>query len=101
MTPYAGLVGGMKSLSLVEYAQPWLLPPYQLPSPSLCLTLDKGRPLLVLHPSRPFPTAPPPSSLTPLLTPPPTRLSLNVERSERRKAWRDLCGPMRKGQRCK
>ena len=43
MTPSAGLVEGMGSLSLIEYDQPRLLPPYQLPSPSLHLALDEGR----------------------------------------------------------
>ena len=101
MTPSAGLVEGMGSLSLIEYNQPRLLPPYQLPSPSLRLTLDKGRPLPVLHPSLPLPTMTPPSSPTPLPTPPPTRFSSKVERSERRKARRDLYGPMKKGQCCR
>ena len=54
MTPSAGLVEGMGSLSLIDYNQPRLLPLYQLPSPSLCLTLDKGRPLPVLHLSGPL-----------------------------------------------
>ena len=55
MTPSAGLVKGMGSLSLIEYDQPRLLPPYQLLSPSLRLALDEGRPLPVLHPSLPLP----------------------------------------------
>ena len=50
----------MGSLSLIEYDQPWLLPPYQLPSPSLRLALDEGQPLPVLHPSLPLPTMTPP-----------------------------------------
>ena len=100
-TPSAGLVEGMGSLSLIEYDQPRLLPPYQMPSPSLRLALDKGWPLPVLHPSLPLPTMTPPSSPTPLTTPPPTHSKSNVERSERRKAWRDLYGPTKKGQRCR
>ena len=55
MTPSAGLVEGMGSLSLIEYDQPQLFPPYQLPSPSLRLALDEGWPLPVLHPSLPLP----------------------------------------------
>ena len=101
MTPSAGLVEGMGSLSLIECDQPRLLPPYQLPSPSLRLALDKGWPLPVLHPSLLLPTMTPPSSPTPLATPPPTHSKSNVERSERRKTWRGLYGPMKKGQRCK
>src|ERR1700743_1236853 len=101
MTPSAGLVEGMGSLSLIKYDQPRLLPPYQLPSPSLRLALDEGRPLLVLHPSLPLLTITPPSSPTPLPTPPPTCSLLNVERSERRKARRDLYGLTKKGPRCK
>ena len=101
MTPSAGLVEGMGSLSLIEYDQPRLLPPYQLPSPSLCLALDEGRPLPVLHPSLPLPTMTPLSSPTPQTTPPPTCSMSNVERSERRKAQRALCGPTKKGQCCK
>ena len=91
----------MGSLSLIDYDQPWLLPPYQLPSPSLHLTLDEDRPLLVLHPSLPLPTMTPLSSPTPLTTPPPAHSKSNVERSERRKARRDLYGPTKKGPRCK
>ena len=91
----------MGSLSLINYDQPRLLPPYQLPSLYLRLALDKGRPLLVLHPSLPLPTMTPPPSPTPQTTPPPTRSMLNVERSKRRKAQRGLYGPTKKGPRCK
>ena len=91
----------MGSLSLIDYDQHWLLPPYQLPSPSLCLALDEGQPLPVLHPSLLSAAMTPPSSPTPLPTPPPTRSVLNVECSEWRKAQRDLYGPMKRGQWCK
>ena len=91
----------MGSLSLIEYDQPRLLPPYQLPSPSLRLALNEGRPLPVLHPSLPLPTMTPPLSPTPQTTPPPTHSKSNVECSERCKAWRGLYGPTKKGQRCK
>ena len=101
MTPSAGLVEGMGSPSLINYDQPRLLPPYQLPFLSLHLTLDEGRPLPVLHPSLLLPMMTPPPSLTPQTTPPPTRSMLNVERSEQRKAQRALCGPTKKGLRCK
>ena len=100
MTPSAGLVEGMDSLSLIEYDQPRLLPPYPLPSLSLRLALDEGQPLLVLHPSLPLPTMTPPTSPTPQ-TPPPTRSVSNIERSERRKAQRALYGQTKKGQRCR
>ena len=43
----------------------------------------------------------PPSSPTPLTTPPPTHSKSNVECSERHKARRDLYGLTKKGQRCK
>ena len=85
---------GMENLSLMEYNQPWLLPPYQLPSPSLCLALDKGQPLPVLHPSLPLLTMSPLSSPTPLPTPPPTH-------SKWRKDRMDLYGPKKRGQRCR
>src|ERR1700743_814560 len=101
MTPSAGLVEGMGSLSLIEYNQPWLLPPYQLPSPSLHLTLDKDRPLPVLHPSLPLPMMMTPSSLTPLPTPPPTRSMSKDTRSVRCKDQMDLYGLTKRGQRCK
>ena len=101
MTPSAGLVEGMGSLSLIEYNQPRLLPPYQLPSLSLRLALDEGQPLLVLHPSLPLPTMTPPSPPTPQMTPPPTHSKSNVERSERHKAQRALYGPTKKGPHCK
>ena len=95
MTPSAGLVEGMGSLSLIDYDQPRLLPPYQLPSPSLCLTLDEGRPLPVLHPSLPLPM------MTPLPTPPPTRSVSKGKRSKRHKNWMDLYGLMNRGQHCR
>ena len=101
MTPSAGLVEGMGSLSLIDYDQPRLLPPYQLPSLSLHLTLDEGRPLLVLYPSLPLPTMTPPSSLTPQMTPPPTRSVSKGERSVRCKARMDLYGPTKRGQCCR
>ena len=101
MTPSAGLVEGMGSLSLIEYNQPRLLPPHQLPSPSLRLALDKGQPLPVLHPSLPSLTMTPPSSPTPQMTPPPIHSKSNVERSERCKAQRGLYGPTKKGLRCR
>ena len=101
MTPCAGLAKGMANLSLIDYNQPWLLPPYRLPSPSLCLTLDEGRPLLVLHPSLPLPTMTPPSSPTPLLTPLPTHSMSKVECSEWHKAQMDLYGLTKRGQRCR
>ena len=91
----------MGSLSLTEYGQPRLLPPYQLPSPSLRLTLDKGRPLPVLHPSLPLPTVTPLSSLTPLMTPPPTHSVLKGEHSKWHKDQMDLYGPKKRGQRCR
>ena len=91
----------MGNLSLTECDPPRLLPAYQLPSPSLHLALDEGRPLPVLHPSLLLPTTSPPSSLTPLLTPPPTRSVLKEERSKRRKDRMDLYGPKKRGQRCK
>ena len=91
----------MGSLCLTEYDPPQLLPPYPLPSPSLRLALDEGQPLPVLHPSLPLPTTTPPSSLTPLLTPPPTRSMLKGARSARRKDRMDLYGPMKRGQRCR
>ena len=101
MTPSAGLVEGIGSLSLIDYDQPRLLPPCQLPSPLLCLALDKGRPLPVLHPSLPLPTMTPPSSPTPQTTPPPTSSILKGECSEWRKARMDLYGPTKRGQRCR
>ena len=101
MTPSAGFAEGMENLSLTDYDHPLLLPPYQLPSPSLCLALDEGWALLVLHPFLPSAATTPPSSLTPLPTPPPTHTSLNVEHSKWRKAQRDLYGPTKRGQRCK
>ena len=91
----------MGDLSLTDYTPPQLLPPYQLPSPSLHLTLDKGRALPVLHPSLPSAAMSPPSSLTPLPTPPPTHTSLNIKRSKWGKAQRDSYGPTKRGQRCK
>ena len=101
MTPSAGLVEGMGSLSLIEYDQPGLLPPYQLPSPSLHLALDKGWPLPVLHPSLPLPIMTPPSSPTPLPTPPPTHSVSKREHSKRHKDWMDLYGPKKRGQCCR
>ena len=101
MTPSAGLVEGMDSLSLIEYDQPWLLPPYELPSPSLRLALDEGRPLLVLHPSLLLLTMSPPSSPTPLMTPPPTHSMSKGECSKWHKDWMDLYKPKKRGQRCK
>src|ERR1700743_1216333 len=101
MTPSVGLVEQMDSLSLIKYNQPWLLPPYQLPSPSLCLALNEGQPLLVLHPSLPLLTMTPPSSPTPQMTPPPTHAKSNIKGYERRKAQRALYGPTKKGPHCK
>ena len=101
MTPSAGLAEGMENLSLMEFNHPRLLPPYQLPSPSLRLTLDEGRPLPVLHPSLLFPRMTPPSSPTPLMTPPPTCSMLKGKFSKQRKAQMDLYGPTKRGQRCK
>ena len=101
MTPCAGLAEGMGNLSLIEYDQPQLLPPYLLPSPSLCLTLNEGQPLLVLHPSLPLPTMTPLSSLTPLPIPPPTCSMSKGERSMWRKDRMDLYGPKKRGQRCR
>ena len=89
----------MESLSLVEYARPRLLPPDPLPSPSLCLALDKGWPLLVLHPSLPLQTPPP--SLTLHLTPPPICSVSKEERSKWHKDWMDLYGPKKRGQCCR
>ena len=91
MTPSAGLVEGMGSLSLINYDQPQLLPPYQLPSPSLRLALDEGQPLPVLHPSLPLPT----------MTPPPTHTMSKGKCSMWHKAWMDLYGPTKRGQRCR
>ena len=87
----------MENLSLVEYNQPRLLPPYQLPSPSLCLAVDEGQPLPVLHPSLPLLTT------TPLLspTPPKTRSVSKGERSKRHRDWMDLYGPKKRGQCCR
>ena len=83
----------MGSLSLIEYNQPQLLPPYQLPSPSLCLTLDKGHPLPVLHPSLLLQTMTPPltcpHSLGPLIRAPLippllcSRVALTLQSSDR------------------
>ena len=91
----------MGSLSLIEYDQPRLLPPYQLPSPSLRLALDEGQPLPVLHPSLLLLMMTPPSSPTPQTTPPPTHSKSNVERSEWCKALWALYGLTKKGPRCK
>ena len=91
----------MGNLSLIELDQPRLLPAYLLPSPSLCLALDKGWPLPVLHPFLPLLTMTPPSSPTPRVIPPPIRSISNVERSKRRKAQRALYGPTKKGPHCK
>ena len=52
-TPSVGLVEGMGSLSLFECDKRQLLPPYQLPSPSLCLALNEGHPLLVVRATAP------------------------------------------------
>ena len=101
MTPSAGLAEGMGNLSLTEFDQPWLLPPYQLPSPSLRLALDEGWPLLVLHPSLPLLTMTPPSSPTPLMTPPPTCSVSKGKRSKQHKDQMDLYGPTKRGQCCK
>src|ERR1700743_1408806 len=98
--PSAGLVEGMGSLCLTDYDPPQHLPPYLLPSPSLRLALDKGRPLPVLHPSLPLQTTPPPSP-TPRLTPPPTYSASKEERSKRHKDRMDLYGPRKRGQRCR
>ena len=94
-SPSAGLVEGMGSLSLTEFDHPWLLPPYQLASPSLHLALDEGRPLPVLHPCLPLPT------MTPLPTPPPTCSVSKEECSKRHKARMDLYGLKKRGQCCK
>ena len=101
MTPSAGLIEGMDNLSLIDFDQPRLLPPYRLSSPSLRLALDEGRPLPVLHPSLPLPTMTPLSSPTPQITLPLTCSMSNVEHFKRRKARRALCGPTKKGPRCK
>ena len=91
----------MGSLSLTEYDQPRLLPPYQLPSPSLRLALDKGQPLPVLHPSLPLPMMTPLSSPTPLPTPPPTLSVSKGEHSMWHKDRMDLYGPKKRGQCCR
>ena len=91
----------MGSLSITECAPPQLLPPYQLPSQSLHLTLDKGHPLPVLHPSLLSAAITSPSSPTPLLTPLPTHSSLKDKRSKWCKAQTDLYGLMKRGQQCK
>ena len=101
MTPSAGLVEGMGSLSLIDYDQPQLLPPCPLPSPLLRLTLDKGWPLPVLHPSLLLPTITPPSSPTPQMTPPPTHSVLKGKYSKQHKAQMDLYGPKKRGQHCR
>ena len=101
MTPSAGLAEGMENLSLTEFDHPRLLPHYQLPSLFLCLTLDEGHPLLVLHPCLPSPMMTPLSSPTPLPTPPPTCSVLKEERSKRHKARMDLYGLKKRGQHCK
>ena len=101
MTPYAGFVEEMGNLPLTKCDPPWLLPAYQLPSPSLRLALDEGHPLPVLHPSLPLLTASPLSSPTPLPTPPPTHSALKEECSKQRKDRMDLYGPKKRGQRCK
>ena len=101
MTPSAGLVEGMGSLSLIDCDQPQLLPPYQLPSPSLHLTLDEGQPLPVLHPSLPLLTMTPLSSPTPLMTSPPISSVLKGKHSMWRKDWMDLYGPKKRGQHCR
>ena len=98
MTPSAGLAEGMENLSLINYNQPWLLSPYQLPSLSLCLTLDKGWALPVLYPSLLSAMMTPPLSLTSRPTPPPTRSSLNAKCSKQRKAQRDLYELPKRGQ---
>ena len=97
MIPSAGLVGGMGNLSLTKYAPPWLLPPYQLPSLSLHLTLDKGLPLPVLHPPLLSAAMTPSSSPTPLPTPP-THSLFKGELSKWHKDWMDLYGPKKRGQ---
>ena len=101
MIPSAGPVEGMGNLSLTEFDQPQLLPPYQLPSPSLHLTLDEGQPLLVLHPSLLLPTMTSPSSPTPLPTPPPIRSMSKGKHSKQHKDWMDLYGPKKRGQCCR
>ena len=101
MTPCAGLAKGMGNLSLIDYNQPQLLPPYQLPFPSLRLVLDKGRPLPVLHPFLLLLKMTPPSSPTPLSTPPPTHSVSKGKRSKRCKDQMDLYGLTKRGQRCR
>ena len=91
----------MGNLSLIEYDQPRILPHYQLPSPSLCLALDEGHPLPILHPSLPLLTMTPPPSPTPHLTPPLTHSVLKGERSKRHKDWMDLYGLTKRGQHCR
>ena len=101
MTSSAGLTEGMENLSLTEFDCPQLLPHYQLPSPSLHLALDEGHPLPVLHPCLLLPTVTPPSSPTPLRTPPPTHSVSKEEHSKQHKAQMDLYGPKKRGQCCK
>ena len=98
MTASAGLVEGMDNLSLIEYDQPQLLPPYPLPSPSLRLALDEGRPLPDLHPSLLLPTMTPLSSPTPLRTPSPTRSMSKGKHSKRHKDRMELYGLTKRGQ---
>ena len=94
MIPSVGLVEGMGNLSLTEFNQPQLLPPYQLPSLSLHLALDKGHPL-------PLPMITPPSSPTPCLTPPPTHSVSRGEHYKWHKDQMDLYGPRKRGQHCR
>ena len=98
-TPSAGLVEGMGSLSL-DSTPPLHLLPYVLPSPSLCLTLDKGLPLPALHPSLPPAVTIPPPSLTPLPAPQTHSMS-KQECSEQCKDQMDLYGPTKRGQYCR
>ena len=100
MIPSAGLAEGMGNLSLTKYTPPWLLPLYQLPSLTLHLTLDKGLPLLVLHPSLLSAAMTPPSSPTPLPTPP-THFLFRGECSKQHKDQMDLCGLKKRGQCCR
>ena len=99
MTPSARLVEEMGNLSL-DLTMPPLLLPCQLPSPSLHLTLDKGCPLLLLHPSLPSSAmTPPPSS-----TPPPILQICCMSKQEcfkQHKDWRDLYGLTKRGQHCR
>ena len=100
MNPSAVLAEGMGNLPLTNSDPRWLLPPYQLPSLSLCLTLDEGHPLPVLHPSLPSSAMSPPLSLTP----PQIQTTCSLLQQECSKWCKDqmaLYGPTKRGQQCK